>query len=80
MKKEWNHTGKIKNLIEPSDENEMKMMKTKVEYDGEEDDTTSKAQPKKYENLTSNTDMTNDNTDMKDEKHSEKIKKSDGTK
>ena len=45
MKKEWNYTGKIKILIEPSDENETKMMKTKVEYDGEEDGTTSKALP-----------------------------------
>ena len=61
MKKEWNCTGKIKNLIEPSDENEMEMMKTKVEYDGEEDGTTSKAQPKKCKNPTSNTDPTTDN-------------------
>merc|ERR1712238_104865 len=74
MKKEWNCTGKIKNLIEPSDENEMEMMKTKVEYDGEEDGTTSKAHLKKCENPTSNTDMTNDNTDMKDGKHGGKIK------
>ena len=37
-------------------------MPTIVEYDGEEDDATSKAQPKKCENPTSNTDTTNDNT------------------
>merc|ERR1712238_640048 len=60
MKKEWNCTGKIKILIEPSDENEMEMMKTKVEYDGEVTGVTSKAQQKKCEKPTSNTDMTND--------------------
>ena len=41
--KEGKHTGKIKNLMEPSDGNENKMMKTKVEYDGEENGATSKA-------------------------------------
>ena len=35
--KERNYTGKIQNLTEPGDENEDKMMKTKVEYDGEDD-------------------------------------------
>ena len=33
--KEGKYTGKIKNLIEPGDENENKMMITKVEYDVE---------------------------------------------
>ena len=68
------HGGIIKNLIEPSDKNEMEMMKSKVEYDGEDDGATSKAQPKKCENLTSNTDMIIDNMDMKGGKHGGKIK------
>ena len=60
--KEGKHTGKIKNLMEPSDGIENEMMKTKVEYDGEEDGATSKAQLKKCENPTSNTgtNTTND--------------------
>ena len=37
-------------------------MKSDVEYDGKEDGATKEAQPKKYENPTSNIDTTNDNT------------------
>ena len=60
--KEGKHTGKIKNLMEPSDENKNEMIKTKVEYDGEEDGATSKVQLKKCKNPTSNTDTTSDST------------------
>jgi len=67
--KEGNYAGKIKNLTVPGNENELKMMTTIVEYDGEENKETAEPQPKKCENPTSNTDMTNDNTDMKDRKH-----------
>merc|ERR1712238_199890 len=67
-------TGKIKNLIEPSDENEMEMMKTDVDSNGEDDGAARGPNRKKCENPTSNTDTTNDNTDMKDGKHGGRIK------
>ena len=60
--KEENYTSKNGNLTIPGNENKNKMMTTIVEYDGEEDCATSKAQSKKCENLMSNTDTTNDNT------------------
>jgi len=61
--KEEENDGKIENLREPGNRNEIKVMKSDVESNGEEDGaTTSKAQPKKCENPTSNTAMTNDNT------------------
>ena len=53
---------KVGNLMEPGNRNEIKLMKTDVAYDEEENDATKEAQPKKYENSTSNIDMTNDNT------------------
>ena len=72
MKKEWNCTEKIKILIEPSDENEMEMMKTKVEDDGEDSGATRGPNWKKCKNPTSNTASTNNDYD--------KNKNSDGTK
>ena len=42
--KEAKYTGKNKNLTELGNENENKMMTTKVEYDGEEDDETGEPQ------------------------------------
>ena len=45
--KEGKHTGKIKNLTEPGDENEDEMKKTKVEYDGEEDGVTREVQSRR---------------------------------
>ena len=36
MKKEWNCTGKIKNLIEPGDRNKIKVTQTDGEDNGEE--------------------------------------------
>ena len=55
--------------MEPSDEIENEMTKTKVEYDGKEAGVTGKAQPKKCKNLSPSTgnNTTNDITDMKDE-------------
>ena len=60
--KEEENDGKIENLREPGNRNEIEVKKSDVESNGEEDGaTTSKAQPKKCENPTSNTDTTNDN-------------------
>ena len=52
--------GKIGNFRKLGNRNEIEVMKLDVEQDGEEDAATSKAQPKKYENLTSNTNTNND--------------------
>ena len=38
------YTDKIKNLMEPGDENKNKMIKNKVEYNGEEDGETEEPQ------------------------------------
>ena len=61
VKKDEND-GKIENVREPGNRNEIEVMKSDLEYDGEEDGATREAQPKKYENPTSNIDTTNDNT------------------
>ena len=45
--KEGKYTGKIENLMEPGDENENKMIKNKVEYDGEEGGETREPQRQK---------------------------------
>ena len=48
VKKDEN--GKIGNLMEPGNRNEIKLMTTIVEYDGEENRETEEPQPKKYKN------------------------------
>ena len=53
--------GKIDNLMEPGNPNEIKLMKTDRESDGKENRETAQPQPKKCENPTSNIDTTNDN-------------------
>ena len=61
MKQEEND-GRIENVREPGNRNEIEVMKLDGESNGEEDGATREAQPKKYENPTSNIDTTNDNT------------------
>ena len=48
--KEGNYTGKIQNLMEPGNENENEMTKTKVEYDGEKDGKTGEQKRQKCKN------------------------------
>ena len=57
--KEEENDGKTKNLREPGNRNEIEVMKSDVESNGEEDGATSKAQPKKCENSTSNDNIEN---------------------
>ena len=54
--------GKIDNLMEPGNPNEIKLMKTDRESDEKENRETAQPQPKKCKNLTSNIDTANDST------------------
>merc|ERR1712238_602476 len=73
MKKEWNCTGKIKNLIEPGDWNKIEVTKTDGEDDGEESGETGEPQQPIRRKFSKFGLKKMENTDMKDGEHGGKI-------
>ena len=69
MKKEWNCTGKIKNLIEPGDWNKIEVTKTDGEDDGEESGETGEPQQPIRRKFSKFGLKKMENTDMKDGEH-----------